>query len=331
MSVWIDRLREVHRFLSSQGVYAVVLSTALAVALFCGRVYIIDRLQNGQPIIPSGGLPPYATKVETPLEVGLGGFNILVNAWQDEYERYFVRGFIGFPLPSAMQLYWHGVENLGRFGALKVLLSALQNGPRRSLVRFLAELSLGYTLTYIFLIWNLFLAWIPYLCSLWAARTHRRYPRRWLLLIIPGVMWFAFFPNAPYILTDLMHLRARAPIPIWYDVVMIVVFAWTGLFLAIYSLRTMHIVVRDYVGSFVAGLFVFGILGLSGLGIYVGRFLRWNSWDLLLHPRSVLANVASHMVNPWSYPQAWGVTLLFATFLLICYVTFATAPTHEEV
>jgi uncharacterized membrane protein len=177
--------------------------------------------------------------------------------------------------------------------------------------------------TYVFLVWNLFLAWIPYLGSLWADQLHRSQPRRWWRLLVPGALWLVFFPNAPYIITDFFHLQERASIPLWYDTGMLAVFAWTGLFLAVFSLRIMQRLVKRHLGSILGWLFVAVTLGLSGLGIYLGRFLRWNSWDLLLHPRSVLGDVATRLIRPWDHPQAFGVTCLFAALLLVCYLTIA--------
>ncbi len=195
---------------------------------------------------------------------------------------------------------------------------------------FASRVYLSHTVTYVFLVWNLFLAWIPYLSSLWAAHLHQRYPDRWWNLLLPGALWLVFFPNAPYIVTDFLHLRARAPIPIWFDIGMLSVFAWTGLFLAVFSLRVMQTLVKSFAGSVAGWLFAMGSLGLGGLGIYVGRFLRWNSWDLLFQPRSVLTDVATRLVNPWSHPGAFGVTLLFAAFLLVCYLTFTVTPPCKQ-
>jgi hypothetical protein len=87
------------------------------------------------------------------------------------------------------------------------------------------------------LVWNLLLAWVPYVCSVWIAYLHHRHPRRWWYLVLPCALWLVFFPNAPYIVTDLWHLRERPPIPMWYDIGLFVTFAWTGCFLAIVSLQ----------------------------------------------------------------------------------------------
>jgi hypothetical protein len=79
--------------------------------------------------------------------------------------------------------------------------------------------------TFIFLVWNLFLAWVPYMWSLWAASIERRHPRAWWRLLLPGALWLLFFPNAPYIVTDFVHLRERPPVPLWYDLGLLAAFA----------------------------------------------------------------------------------------------------------
>lgn len=174
------------------------------------------------------------------------------------------------------------------------------------------------------MVWNLFLAWLPYLASLWAAQVHRRYPGRWWLLLPPGALWLVFFPNAPYIVTDLWHLRAMPGVPIWYDIGLLLLFALTGLFLAVFSLRIMQDVVRRYLGGAASWFFVLAVLGLSGLGIYLGRFLRWNSWDLMLHPGQVMGDVVERLIHPLDHFQTFGFTFMFAAVLLVCYLVIAS-------
>jgi len=175
-----------------------------------------------------------------------------------------------------------------------------------------------------FLVWNLFLAWVPYFWSLWALSIHRRFPHRWWSLLLPGALWLLFFPNAPYLITDLIHLYQRPGIPLWYDIGLLMSFVWAGCFLAVASLNMMHQIMRDYAGRVWSWISVIGIMGLCGLGIYVGRFLRWNSWDLFLYPTDVLGDIGHRLIHPFSHLQAYGVTLLFAAFLFVCYGTFVS-------
>ncbi len=176
--------------------------------------------------------------------------------------------------------------------------------------------------SYIFLVWNLFLAWVPYGWSLWAASIQRRYPRDWWRLLLPGALWLLFFPNAPYIITDFVHLYERPPVPLWYDIGLLAAFAWSGCFLAVVSLRTMQRLARQHCGALISWLFVGASIGLSGLGVYLGRFERWNSWDLLLSPRDVLAAAARPILFPLSHIRPLGASAMFAMILMVCYVMF---------
>lgn len=215
--------------------------------------------------------------------------------------------------PAHRFLAGHGLYPL-------VLISALTG------VLFAGRVYLSRTWLFLFLGWNLILAWIPYFASLWAAGLHARHRGRWPLLIVPAALWLAFFPNAPYLVTDLGHLAARSPIPLWYDVGLLACFALSGLFLGLHSLHSMHRVVRDYVGGLLGWLFVLVSMGLGGLGVYLGRFLRWNSWDLVLNPRGVLRDVALRLLAPGQHLQAVGVTLLFSALLLTCYLILTREP-----
>jgi uncharacterized membrane protein len=210
-------------------------------------------------------------------------------------------------------------EFLARRSLYPVLLSSAL-----AATLFAGRVYLSRTVIFVFLGWNLVLAWLPYLFSLWADYLHGRYPRRWWLLLAPAALWLAFFPNATYILTDFWHLAERPPVPYWYDIGLLSVFGLSGLFLAVQSLRVMQRLVRTYAGAAFSWLFVVVVAGLSGLGVYLGRFLRWNSWDLLLHPRGVLADVAARLADPLAHRQTFGVTFLFGAILFLCYLALTS-------
>ncbi len=139
--------------------------------------------------------------------------------------------------------------------------------------------------TYYFLLWNLALAWIPYISSVFAHTLHQYIPKRWLRIIPVAVFSILFFPNAPYIVTDFLHLSSRPPVPVWFDIGMLTAFSWSGVLLGVYALRLLHNIVEDFLGKLTGWFFVIFVVNLSGIGIYFGRFLRWNSWDLVTNPK----------------------------------------------
>ena len=173
--------------------------------------------------------------------------------------------------------------------------------------------------TFLFLVWNLFLAVIPFALSTMLGTA--RGPLRARLLVPVGAAWLLFFPNAPYILTDLFHLERRAGVPLWYDLALILSCAWNGLMLAYASLADMQRLVAGRLGVGAGWAFATVALLLSSFGIYLGRYLRFNSWDVLANPLTLFFDIVNRILHPFSFPGTWGVTLVFGLFLLVGYAT----------
>lgn len=185
-----------------------------------------------------------------------------------------------------------------------------------------ARMLYSHTVGYWFLSWNLVLAWVPFVFSglayIMARRGHRSIITA--LIVISALIWLLFFPNAPYILTDFLHLGSMGDIvPGWYDVLMLFWFAWTGLMLGVVSLYLMQDIVTRAAGLVTGWVFVVTAAGLGSLGIYLGRFLRWNSWDLLRRPGPLAAELYGRAIDPATQPQLLGFTLLFALLFLFIY------------
>ncbi len=180
------------------------------------------------------------------------------------------------------------------------------------------------------LVWNLFLAWIPYLCSLVAVWLERTSPPKYWAILATGFIWLAFFPNAPYLVTDFYHLYDRPPVPLWYDIGLIATYAFSGCFLGIASLRAMQSLVRRYMGRWISWFFVLVTIGLSGLGVYLGRFGRYNSWDLLLQPKAVIKVLAQKILDPLDNLGFIGFTMMFTAILLVFYLMFASSQPAVE-
>jgi len=169
------------------------------------------------------------------------------------------------------------------------------------------------------LIWNLFLAWIPFILAYIAHTISWR--RIWLYLVIPLVafLWLIFFPNAPYMLTDLQDLaRTAYDAPLWYDVIIVVWCSWTGMLLGLISLYLMQdIVVRTF-GRFAGWAFIFIILPLSSFGIYIGRFVRLNSWDILQDPAETGIQILGLIIDPTRRLAAF--TISYTVFFIFIYL-----------
>ncbi len=181
-------------------------------------------------------------------------------------------------------------------------------------------------ITYGFLLWNLFLAWLP---LIFAYLTLRSFPHRRLTALLFAVSWLLFLPNAPYLVTDLMHLHNSGSNLVLYDVVMLFTLALSGLMLGAVSLRWMELAVSRRFGAWSGRFFVLIVLGMTGFGIYLGRFLRWNSWDLITNPLSLLRDISPHFLYPVEYWRTWVMTLLFALSLTFVYWLLTSLPQLE--
>lgn len=172
-----------------------------------------------------------------------------------------------------------------------------------------------------FLPWNLFLAWVP-LGAAVAVHLVRRIetvPRavRWAILCGLAVVWLVFFPNSFYLITDLLHFNVRPGVPRWFDLMILASFACLGVQLGYVSLRLIHRWAEDWFGRLAGWLTVLGTLALTSVGVFLGRFWRWNSWDLL-RP-SALWEKYSENEKALSPKESLLFLSVFLVFSLIAY------------
>jgi uncharacterized membrane protein len=173
-------------------------------------------------------------------------------------------------------------------------------------------------LHYIFIIWNLFLAWVPFAISNVLRQKYNASP--WLQgLLIFG--WLIFFPNAPYIITDFMHLGESPIVPLWFDVFLLFTASWNGLLLGVLSLFKIEKFLENKFSSRLASFCIVICLFLCGFGVYAGRFLRWNSWEIFTDPKNIMEDAVQRLLNPHEHPATWGVTMLIGMMLMIVYYT----------
>jgi uncharacterized membrane protein len=174
--------------------------------------------------------------------------------------------------------------------------------------------------SYIFLGWNLFLASIPYFISSWLMKNESLVKKRFVLIPAIGI-WLLFMPNSFYIITDLFHLDTMRSKKLWFELTMIFSFAWTGILFGIISIMRMEKILRPVMGKYFSPLLICLVMWLNAFGVYIGRYLRFNSWDVISDPVSLFGEVGTIIFNPFDHRWVWAMTVCFTVFMLIVYYT----------
>ena len=131
-----------------------------------------------------------------------------------------------------------------------------------------------------------------------------------------------------------MHLAPRPPVPLWYDIALVVSAAGTGLILGYSSIAEVQVWVTRRVGAVAGWGVTIAALFLSALGVYIGRFLRWNSWELATRPLRTVRSAAHYALDPFAYPRTIAVTLIYGAGLTIGYLVLRgnlLAPQSDRV
>lgn len=226
------------------------------------------------------------------------------------------------PPPSAISLSLKSLKErrfylfrteMDRLLALSVLFSCLLVGARM--------IHTGRS-NFLFLTWNLFLAYVPYFIS--SRISHWNYGKSAKpFLIFFCLVWLLFIPNAFYITTDLFHLADHLndrQVPQWFDLVLILSFAWNGLFLGILSVRQMEKIVHPTLPARNELFFLYPIMWLNALGIYIGRYLRYNSWDVITNPLQLSGDITQLILHPIRNQNAWDMIFCFSILMTIMYL-----------
>jgi len=173
---------------------------------------------------------------------------------------------------------------------------------------------LGYVV-FSYLPWNLFLAWIPLLIMIGLVQWLRKRPwSDWPLLLLT-LAWLLFLPNSFYMVSDYIHLQELGSSNILFDVVMFTMFVMTGLLLGYASVFLFHVELLKRTTRLAAGRLVALVFLLCSFAIYIGRDLRWNSWDALIRPQGLLFDISNQLLHPLSYRDMLFTVLIF--FVLI--------------
>ena len=181
---------------------------------------------------------------------------------------------------------------------------------------------------YLFLLFNLMLAWAPLLFIIILRRILIKHP--WISWqgILVSFLWLAFLPNSFYLFSDLMHLQNFHSVDVLFDIVMILMFAINGLIVGMISLYWFHKELIKRLGNNKSIFIVAGVILSASFAIYLGRYLRWNSWDVLLNPLTLLFDISNPVFEPKTQTQAFSTTLAFFGFIGSCYLILVEAYKH---
>jgi uncharacterized membrane protein len=191
----------------------------------------------------------------------------------------------------------------------------------------IARICMSYNLNFVYLNWNLFLAILPLIFASVLQSKQYQGLKFWFLIS----SWFLFFPNAPYLVTDLMYLskiKTHIIIPFWFDVVMLSSFAINGLLLGYASSRIIFTEIENKFSKNRAHIFTIFSLMISGYGIYIGRFWRYNSWDIFTHPNDLFFDIAQTILHPLHHKNVIGLSILFG--ILLCLVFYSLLETSNN-
>ena len=183
-----------------------------------------------------------------------------------------------------------------------------------SIVLLMIRMKLKHSFFYLFLVWNLFLAVIPFTITTYLVSLSKL---KKIVLAFWFGMWLLFLPNAPYIITDLIHIRLSETKLIWLDVITVISFALNGLMLFYISFLDMIDLLNHHIKKQYISFLVPVLLFLTAFGVYLGRFLRYNSWEIIQNPLELFNDIIRIIIYPSKHIEAWLFTILFGTFLYI--------------
>ena len=176
------------------------------------------------------------------------------------------------------------------------------------------------SLRYGFMFWNLFLALVPLLLAWWLVVRVRRYGwRKWQQVVLTAA-WVTFLPNSFYLVTDLIHLRPNYEADLLFDITMLMSFISAGFAFGFASLYLIHCEILKRTSELRAFGFVGLILLASSFAICLGRYTRWNTWDILLQPVGLLFDVSDRLINPAAHLQTYQTTVILFLLLFVCYL-----------
>ncbi|MGF7229137.1 MAG: DUF1361 domain-containing protein [Candidatus Saccharibacteria bacterium] len=197
---------------------------------------------------------------------------------------------------------------------------ALACSSLASIGLFAAGAISNHSSEFAYLLWNLFLAWIPLGLALWLHKVLRRKVwSSWEALLVTA-LWIGFLPNSFYMISDFIHIQDVPRVDLLYDVVMFSSFIFNGVILGFLALYNVHLELLQRMKRRTGHIVLALVLLICCFAIYLGRDLRWNTWDVLVNPAGILIDVSDRILHPVAYSQAYSTTITFFVLLGSLYM-----------
>lgn len=187
----------------------------------------------------------------------------------------------------------------------------------------LARIVYSGNIRYLSMCWNIFLAWIPYILSCYFSDYQAK--EKWKQLFL-FASWLLFFPNALYIVTDLIHLEEATHVPLWYDAVLLFAASFIGILMAFVSLQKAEYLLSNVFSRQMVIVMIPVILFVASFGVYLGRFQRWNSWDVVHNPIGLGVDIFNRLVSPVDHMKTWAITFIFTALYSLLYFLVKIIP-----
>ena len=178
---------------------------------------------------------------------------------------------------------------------------------------------LFHTYSLVYLLWNILLALIPFWISVYLNDHRKTQSLSVARMALGGVLWILFIPNAPYLVTDLIHITRLHQIPTIFDTFLLFTSAWIGIVLYCKSVYQIEQILRMKYSSKVTSCIIAIISIIISFGVYLGRFLRFNSWDVLANPLSLYSGVRDTLSYQSGANSTAAFIILSAVFLFAAY------------
>lgn len=178
------------------------------------------------------------------------------------------------------------------------------------------------THSFLYIFWNIFLASVPFIMSSFMLIRINKSNFYNPISIFCFIIWFLFLPNAPYVITDFIHLGEVRNVPVMYDIILLFTSSIVSMLFGLYSMEQMEKILAHKFSEKLIKVIMLLIIFFTSFGIYLGRTLRFNSWDLFVNYHSLFQAIREIFMNSSKHINAYFYTVIFFFLIYTSYIAF---------